>query len=330
MAFRRPLYQTSLGNFREWDDATLDFFTYNIIGMSILGNLDQHDSYITQVSSGGNVTLNDTRLIAGAGRTSTTGWVSAADTPDVSVKTISYDRLSINTGADFATSYAFSVTDTARLCYGVPSNSLNDYSIYPFSDQDYIDTFGKRLSSIRKSNAGALKDEYIFHTTTSKPGYTLVSSTPCFINTEALITDFAQDALYENIDQPSTINNYYLFRKTATIGTATDPINNTVHINNTVSPGDGPKAISVKPVINSDIINVCKYTAKYVASYRVRFRVDTSAVTGVSVMSTAVDTRYNSSTYRRYFQNADDYRSQEVPSGTRITQSTYKLGIELY
>lgn len=326
MAFRRPLYQTSAGNFQEWDDATLDFFTYNIIGMSILGNLDQHDSYITQVSSGGNVTLNDTRLIAGAGRTSTTGYVGSASTADVSVKTISYDRLSINTSANFATSYAFSVTNTSRLCYGVSSNSGNDYSIYPFSDQDYIDTFGKRLSSFRKS----LNDEYVFHTTNSKTGYTLVSNTPCFSNTEANITNFASGALYEAVDQASTINNYYLFRKTATIGTATDPINNTVHMDNTVSTGDAPAAIYVKPVINSDIINVCKYTAKYVASYRVRFRVDTSAVSGVSVMSTAVDTRYNSSTYRQYFQNADDYRSQEVPSGTRITQNTYNLGIELY
>ena len=39
------------------------------------------------------------------------------------------------------------------------------------------------------------------------------------------------------------------------------------------------------------------------------------------------DTKLNSSTYATRFVNADDYRTQEFPSGSAVTQNTYYLRI---
>ena len=49
--------------------------------------------------------------------------------------------------------------------------------------------------------------------------------------------------------------------------------------------------------------------------------------TGNNRGSAMVDTRLNSSTYLTRFVNVNDYRTQEVPSGTATTISTYNLKI---
>ena len=159
--------------------------------------------YLSVVASGGNLgTINDTRLIAGAGTTDVTNYDTAAETPNVSTKTVGYARItqSIDTSLTNWTNATFSYP----LYYD--GGDLREMTAADFGDTFIIPAIDTLTSA---STGTAQAGTYHISTSSSVSGSTLVSSTPVFVDTRANAGAYTASGIPETLDQPTTITNYY-------------------------------------------------------------------------------------------------------------------------
>ena len=80
--------------------------------------------------------------------------------------------------------------------------------------------------------------------------------------------------------------------------------------------------------LSSQLQAIARYGAINEASYRIQYKL-ASSTSGYTTKSTVIDTKLDGSTYLTEYVGADDYRSQEVPSGSAITVTTYNFGIKI-
>ena len=259
-------------------------------------------------SSGTLAAITDTRLQAGAGTTDVTNFDTAGETPNVSTVTVTYDKIS-QTNATLSTP-----TDTNNKLYPVYYDGSG--SIQAMNATDIFDTF--ITQAIDSLVDGTDRDgTFRIHTATSLSDHTLISSTPVFTDTRADVSAYAAGSIPETKDQPTTINNYYLFR---------------------TNQGAAP-SITVPFQINSDndlqIYTASNFDAMLLAEIR-HHTVNTSGSTivysingsGNNRGSGMVDTKLNGGgNYQQRFVNANDYRTQEFPNGSPQTINTYFLKI---
>ena len=157
----------------------------------------------------------------------------------------------------------------------------------------------------------------IFSTSSSVAGSTLVSSTPVFVDTRANAGAYTASGIPETQDQPTTITNYYLHRiNSASEGSYQLPVCYT-------KSGTNLQQASAD-VLRNALSTMINYYAAEVTGTRIRYRING---TGTNRGSAMTDTKLNSSTYLQRFVDTDDYRTQEVPSGTATTISTNYLRI---
>ena len=259
-------------------------------------------------SSGTLDAITDTRLQAGAGTTDVTNFDTAGETPNISTVTVTYDKIS-QTNATLSTP-----TDTNNKLYPVYYDGSG--SIQAMNATDIFDTF--ITQAIDSLVDGTDRDgTFRIHTATSLSNHTLISSTPVFTDTRADVSAYAAGSIPETKDQPTTINNYYLFR---------------------TNQGAAP-SITVPFQINSDndlqIYTASNFDAMLLAEIR-HHTVNTSGSTisyningsGNNRGSGMVDTRLNGGgNYQQRFVNTNDYRTQEFPNGSPQTINTYFLKI---
>ena len=304
MAARRPLYNDG-GNLREMTSAMITaiqnrcVYVYGSnpsVTLSVVG------------SSGTLAAITDTRLQAGAGTTDVTNFDTPGETPNVSTVTVTYDKIS-QTNATLSTP-----TDTNNKLYPVYYDGSG--SIQAMNATDIFDTF--ITQAIDSLVDGTDRDgTFRIHTATSLSDHTLISSTPVFTDTRADVSAYAAGSIPETKDQPTTINNYYLFR---------------------TNQGAAP-SITVPFQINSDndlqIYTASNFDAMLLAEIR-HHTVNTSGSTiaysingsGNNRGSGMVDTRLDGTgNYQQRFVNANDYRTQEFPNGAPQTINTYFLKI---
>ena len=304
MAARRPLYNDG-GNLREMTSAMITaiqnrcVYVYGSnpsVTLSVVG------------SSGTLAAITDTRLQAGAGTTDVTNFDTAGETPNISTVTVTYDKIS-QTNATLSTP-----TDTNNKLYPVYYDGSG--SIQAMNATDIFDTF--ITQAIDSLVDGTDRDgTFRIHTATSLSNHTLISSTPVFTDTRADVSAYAAGSIPETKDQPTTINNYYLFR---------------------TNQGAAP-SITVPFQINSDndlqIYTASNFDAMLLAEIR-HHTVNTSGSTisyningsGNNRGSGMVDTKLNGGgNYQQRFVNANDYRTQEFPNGSPQTINTYFLKI---
>ena len=309
MAVRKPLYNNS-GNLQEMTTAMVDEVIDQIIYQYSLAP----SITLSVVGSGGNLgTINDTRLQAGAQSTSATSAPGEGTTAEPSVVTVGQDK--INLGSTTTTA----VTDSDGKTFPVYLDTSNN--IQSMNNQDMLDTFIHPAIDLL-TGAGTTSQQagtYHVSSTTSVTGSTEVSgsNTPIFIDTRADVSAYSAGSIPETLDQPSTINNYYLQRIDGVDNTYTLPIK---------IRSDNDLQIYPEADFETMIQNMINDTAKNSSNgYKITYNLGGS---GNSRGSGMIDTRLDGSgNYQTRFVNANDYRAQEFPNGTPQTITTTFLRI---
>jgi hypothetical protein len=307
MAVRKPLYYVS-NNLREMSTSMVTeivkqaVYQYSLnpgVSLSVVG------------SSGTLSAMSDTRLQAGAATTDATNFDTAGETPNVSTVTVSYDKVSHSNASVSPTS------DTGKT-WPVYYNSSGQ--IQAMNIADVKDTFLHPAIDLLASGSTGTDQGGTYHVNASNSvsGSTLVSSTAIFTDTRANAAAYTAGGINETQDQPTTINNYYLHKITGTNTSFTAPYS--IDSNNNIRE-------YTDAAFQSLLQEWMRYTAVSSGDgYALSYNIGTSG-SGNTRGTGMVDTKLNSSTYQQRFVNANDYRTQEFPSGSAVAQNTYFLRI---
>lgn len=299
MAFRRPL-KLNGSNLQEMSDTDID----NIRTRAAQLYSSAPSVRINYTSSGGNMgTFYDSRKTAGAHKTSATSYPSESTTPEPGTVTVSYSRM--NQVAD-NTSYP-------GISGGMPCYYDSSGNIREMTWDDFNDTFGSGTRSKIKANSSY--NGHVLSTSTSVSGYNRVGSNPVYVNTIANVAAYTGSGIPETLDQPKNSGVYYLHRRNSSSVSYTS-INNPIVLNSS----------NLRQANGSTFDSFLKTWAKHYISEvnPLRYNVNGS---GTSI-STFTDTILNGSGNRQTrFVNANDYRAQEFPNGSAVTNRTYTLKI---
>ena len=307
MAVRKPLYYNS-GNIQEMSTTLVDEIVDQIVYQYSLSP----SVPLTVVASNGSLdAITDTRLQAGASTTDVTNFDTAGETPDVSTVTVTYDKITETRTAGTPT------TDTGKT-WPVYYNASGQ--IQAMSLTDVKDTFLHPAIDLLTSSTTTTQQAgtHFISTATSVAGSTRVSATPVFVDTRANAAAYTADGIGEVQDQPTTITSYYLYTVDGSDTSYTAPL---------FIEGSNNLQTYPNATFESLMQEWIKYTAvSSTDGYSFSYNVGTSGSGNVRGSGMA-DTKLNSSTYATRFVNTDDYRTQEFPSGTPVTQNTYYLRI---
>ena len=296
MAVRLPLTNL-MGNLLEFTPSMVD----QIIDRAIY-LYSQNPSAELSVGTGNISSLVDTRKIA----STVTSHPSSFQTPGALGDTsVTYNRLRLTSSASTPTA------DTGKTFPIYYDNG----NIRAMSLQDMKDTFLHPAidllvgSNTSNSQAGT----YTLHTSTSLSDHTRVSSTTAYTDTRYNGTTNVSSTR----DRPSTVTNYYLFRRTWS--------------------GSAPGYTAPMYITASNDLRVFHPTSfdtllsdwiRYTAAsstdgYKINYNINGSGTT----RATMTDTRLTGNTTNTLFVNADDYRSQRFPAGSSSAVSTYQFKI---
>ena len=307
MSVRAPLYNNS-GNIQEMTTAMVDEVVDQIVYQYSLSP----SVALSVVSSGGSLgTISDTRLQAGASTTDATNYDTEGETPDVSTVTVNYAKI------DSATASITPTTDTGTTwpLYYNSSGQIQAMNLTDIKDtflHPAIDLLSAATTTSQQAGT------HFISSATSVTGSTRVSSTPVFSDTRADAAAYTAGGIGETQDQPTTITNYYLYTVDGSDTSYTAPF----FIN-----GSNNLQVFAEATFESLIQEWIRYTAaSSTDGYAISYNLGTSG-SGNERGSGMADTKLNSSTYATRFVNADDYRTQEFPSGSAVTQNTYYLRI---
>lgn len=267
--------------------------------------------YLSVVGSGGNLgTISDTRLQAGAGITRVDRFATSAETANVSTVTVNYARITQSVDTSLAS------WSDATYSYPLYYDAGN---LREMTATDFADTF--ILPAIDTLTSGSTTSQqagtYHISTSSSVAGSTLVSATPVFVDTRANAGAYTSAGLIETQDQPTTITNYYLHRINSAAAAG-----HQLPVCYRKSGTDLQQTPSA--TFQSALTTMINYYAAEVVGTRIRYSINGSGNNRGSGMT---DTKLNSSTYLTRYVNTNDYRAQEVPSGTATNISTYYLRI---
>lgn len=266
---------------------------------------------LSQVASGGSLgTMSDTRLQAGADTTDVTDFDTEAETPDVSTVTVNYSR--IDESVDTSLSSWTDATYSYPLYFD--GNSLRTMTATDFADTFILPAIDTLTSG---DTTSAQAGTYHISTSSSVAGSTLVSATPVFVDTRADAAAYTAAGIPETQDQPTTITNYYLQRINSAAAAGYElPI---CYTKSGIDIHQTPSA-----TFENALTTMINYYAAEVPGTRIRYNING---TGNNRGSAMTDTKLDGSTYLQRFVNTDDYRTQEVPSGSETTINTYRLRI---
>jgi len=243
--------------------------------------------------------------------TDATNFDTEGETPDVSTVTVNYSKIDSSTA---------SITPTTDTGTTWPLYYNSSGQIQAMNLTDIKDTFlhpAIDLLSAATTTSQQAGTHFI-SSATSVTGSTRVSSTPVFTDTRANAGAYTAGGINETQDQPTTITNYYLYTVDGSDTSYTAPF----FIN-----GSNNLQVFAEATFESLIQEWIRYTAaSSTDGYAISYNLGTSG-SGNERGSGMADTKLNSSTYETRFVNANDYRTQEFPSGSAVTQNTYYLRI---
>ena len=301
MAIRTPLKLDST-NLKEMSSTD----TGNIIGRMVYLYMTDPSVALSVVGSSGSLTgINDTRMQAGAMSSTSTSFPSEASTAEPSVVTVAYDKI------NEATTSLSAPADTNNIRFPVYYDSGN---VKAMSLTDMYDSFVS-LASNGASELIPAAQPYKIHTSTTPPsGYTLVSSTPVFVDTRANVSAYTAGGIGETLDQPTTITSYYLHRSNGSAVTAPTPLY--------IDSNQNLKEYTAAE-LDAVLKEVIRYTSVNLSSNTLRYFIGGGGTTlGTGMANTKLN---GSGTQQNRFVNADDYRTQRFPNGSVSTVNTYYL-----
>jgi len=311
MAVRSPLKNDS-GNVKEMTSAEVDQIVDQVVYQYSLNP----SVSLSVVSSGGNLgSITDTRLQAGAMSQTNSSFPSEAQTDEPSIVTVTYDKISQSIA---------SVSPTADTGTTFPAFYNASGHIQAMSLQDVKDTFLHPAVDLLSAATTTSQQGGTYHISTSSgvSGSTIVSGTPIFLDTRADTSAYTnaglEDAAGEQLDQPTTITNFYLQQIDGSDTSYTNPF----YIN------AGNNLQEFAPATFKSLLQgwIRKTAADSADGYKITYNLGTSGSgqtrgTGIS------DTRLNGSGNYQTRQVSDDYRAQEFPNGTPTSINTYYLRI---
>jgi len=305
MAVRTPLYNDG-GNLKEMSSAMITNIKKQIVYQYSLNP----SVSLSVVASGGNLgTISDTRKKAGAYSTSTTSFPSEATTAEPGTVTVNYSKINQSVASVSPTS------DTGKTW---PVYYTSGGHIQAMNLQDIKDTFLHPAIDLLVSGSTGTNQAgtYFISNASSVTGSTRVSATPVFSDTRANTSLYTAAGIPETLDQPQTINNFYLYVINGSDTAYTSPM---------FVRSDNSLQIFPNATFESLVQEWIRYTAaSSTDGYRIRY----SYTSGTNRGSGMTDTILNGSgNYQTRFVNANDYRAQEFPNGSAITANTYYLKI---
>jgi hypothetical protein len=316
MAVRRPIV---------YDDRPTGFHIYQLSDAEITSIIDgtAEDAYyanpattLTVVGSGGNLAglpMTDTRYQAGGATSRVDRFSTEAETPDISIVTVNYSRISqtIFTGSIPA--------NTSNLRWPVYLDGSNN--IRAMTTTDFYDTFVvpslARINSATSGSPTGITNDYIINTSTTLTGYTLVSSTPVFTDTRADTSLYTAGGIAETQDQPATINNYYLHQNGG--AAYNDPGFMPLYFDAGTEQLRTYTQATWRATLGP-MLQYYKAQSGSTVSYSIN---GTGTTMGTIMLNTILSP--TGTGYTQNFVNVDDYRTQEFPNGTVITANTYEL-----
>ena len=306
MAIRAPLYY-SAGNLKEMTSAEVN----EIISQAIYQYSLAPSVALSVVSSGGNVgSITDTRQQAGVVSTDASAFPPESTTAEPSTVTVTYDKINMTTNSGSAP------TDSGKTwpCFRTPTSDIQAMSL-----QDVKDTFLHPAIDLLVSASLGTDQGGTYHIDTSNnvSGSTLVSGTPIFVNTQADTTAYSPGTIGDHaLDNPTTIQNYYLHKLNGANNTPKTPLY--------VTAGNDLREY-VTADFNTLIGNALKYTAGSSADgYKITYSYSSGTNRGSGMADTILS---GTGDYQTRYVNTDDYRAQEFPTGTPTTSNTWYLKI---
>lgn len=295
MAVRTPLY---------WNGSALQAMSNadinTVVSRAVWEYRNNPSVTLSVVSSGGSLgtVLTDTRLQAGAYSRSSTAFPSEATTAEPSTISIGYATISQSVAT-------ISAPTDSGLTYPV---YWNGSAIQAMTLTDFYDTFiYPALSTLVSANS-----LYTVSTSSSVGGYTLVSSTPVFTDTRADTSLYTSDGIPETLDQPTTIANYYLHRINAGAAPSMSNIPTFAHSTGLQAYSDSTLGALVAAAI--------RYVTTAVGGYQIRFNINGGGTNTGTITNTVLN---GSGNYQTRFVHADEYRAQEFPNGSAVSNSSY-------
>jgi hypothetical protein len=314
MTARTPIY---------WDGTNLKEMTSGEITEWVTQTIYQYAANpsvtVTQVASGGSLgTLSDTRFQSSAATQQATSYATPGSLGTV---TVNLDRINMVDGSETVTG------DTNNVLFPVYYDNVAG-AIQSMTETDFLDTFIKpaidRLTAATEANAGDYGGTFTIHTSTSLANHTLISSTPVFIDTRANSGSFSAAQIGTSgttQDHPTTIANYYLFRRNAVDNT---PSRNLLYIDNATNNLNEYAEATIEGYL-AEYVRKLALDDTVVVGYNIDYNINgTGNTRGTGMTDTKLD---GSSTVGQLLVTGDDYRSQRFPSGASTTITTYNFKI---
>ena len=277
---------------------------------------------LTVVSSGGDAKfqMTDTRYQAGEVSEGDGSYLPAGETPNITtIETTSSNIRETVTGGTQPTA-----SNDPR-SFPVYYNSSNE--IQAMNETDFIDTFIKpALDTIVADNSAG---EYFVSTLSSITGATRVSATPIFVDTRA------DEALYddvgitgETLDQPETVNSYYLFQRDA----GDSEYGETGWVDLMYIDTDGALRVYSDAQISALFEDYISYAAATTIGSRLSYSINGAGTTkGTGMVDTVLDgTSASGYTEGDIDPNTNYYYAQEFPNGEPTALTTYYLKLTTY
>ena len=348
MTARNPIYWDGT-NLRHMSQSQID----DVIDLAIYNyglNPSSHVGYYIN-STGTLNPMEDTRLQAGTYLTETGNqdadddgaaeYPQESETPEPTIVTVTWDRLFDSQDTVdrlyLNNSTVFRPTGPGIVYPGVGSFPYyeSDGDIIAMTHEDTLDTFIR--PAINKMVDGGLSSEeqagiyFVYPIISADSGSFDAShilsrdtglSSIIFLDSRADSAQYTAAGIPEDIDQPQTIDRWFLQR---------------------VEPSSRPSTVSMLRQDTTSNVNIKAFTVtqtdemlgqmiRWAAvndpGYRIRYQIDSAGGPGQSPGDGMTDTRLNGDgNYQTLFVGADDYRAQEFPNGTAVTQNTYYLKV---
>ena len=313
MAVVKPLFINSDNNLQEMTDAQVVLHRQKAIYQYSL----DPSALLTVVSdSGANMAaITDTRLQSGPSATSVSSFQSTS-APSATTD-VSFDKINFayDTSSD-------QTEDTDNRAFPIYRNS--DGNIQAMTLDDMKDTFLHPAIDLMVVADASADDAnaagtYRIHTASSLTDFTEVSGASTAIFTDTTSTGFAAVSIGTSgttqTGSASTVQSYYLQRRNGT-----DIDISSIKLASITSNGDIQEYSDGGATL---LGNWLKYTAgQSTDGYKITYAIG-AGVSGTQRGTSMLNKQLGSAVLSTRLFNIDDYRAQQMPSGTATTTNTY-------
>lgn len=318
MAVRRPVYLFAdpsgvpvTSNFYEYTDAYMEdilTFASYVHAQDPAVKLEVNTANGIQMP---NQNFQDTYYIAGASTTRVDRFSTEAETPNVSMSTDTYNRIRIidNQGT-------LPTSDTNNLEYPLYLTSQSPRQLRAMTRQDFIDTFvTPALPMWGGANANEQGGTFFLTTSASPANATIIGSVPAAVNSVANLSAYSSGGIGETQKQTTDIN--YWLAKVDYPATEFDPIEASLPLYFDA----GTETIKAHTLASWTAL-LGPFLRYYLGggdpNQEISYNINGNGTTQGAIFTDSRRTPTGTG-YTTRFVNANDYRTQEFPTGTEST-----------